>query len=114
MMNTVLSSETRAIRDLNDKLRQRHEGGVVLTTAGIAALGEECVAKILAAIAAFDDFSKDNDPHGEHDCALFDWQRYRIMFKIDYYDQSMRYHSDDATDPNQTVRVMTVMLASER
>lgn len=70
-------------------------------------------SEILATIAAFDSFSKDNDPYGEHDCALPDWRRHRIVFKIDYYDQSMRYHSDDATDPNQTVRVMTVMLASE-
>lgn len=112
-MNKVLSSKTLAIRDLNDRLRQTHECGLVISTAGIAAFGEECVAEILATVAAFDSFSKDNDPHGEHDCALLDWQGHRIMFKIDYYDQTMRYHSDDATDPKQTVRVMTVMLASE-
>ena len=37
----------------------------------------------------------------------------RIIFKIDYYDRDLAYHSPDASDPAVTERVMTVMLAEE-
>ncbi len=112
-MRKVLSPEVLAIRGLNDKLRQSHQGGQVMVTRGIAALGDIQAAQILAAVAAFDAFTADNDPHGEHDCAILNWQDHKVMFKIDYYDPTLQYHSDDPTDPDRTVRVMTVMLASE-
>ena len=35
------------------------------------------------------------------------------MFKIDYYDKSLCYLSNDPADPEQTVRVMTIMTAEE-
>ncbi len=101
------------IRRLNDLLRKTHSDGKVLLSAGITDLGQREAAQVLAAVANFDDFTEDNDPHGEHDCALFDWQEHRIMFKIDYYDPSLQYHSGDPADPTITTRVMTVMFASE-
>lgn len=113
MSKNVLSSHTEEIRRLNDELRTQFRGGKVMLTTGVTALGEMAVVEILNAIAAFDDFTADNDPHGEHDCALLDWQEERIMFKIDYYDQNLKYLSDNPADPSVTTRVMTVMLASE-
>lgn len=113
MTRKVLSARVIEIRRLNDELRQIHKGGRVLLSAGIAALSQLEIAAILTAVAAFDAFTTDSDPHGEHDCALFDWQEHRIMFKIDYYDLSLQYHSDDPADPKITTRVMTVMFASE-
>ena len=112
-MRKVLSPETVAIRRLNDRLRQTRMGGKVMLSASIAALSELNVAEVLSAVAVFDDFTSDNDPYGEHDCAIVEWQGQRVMFKIDYYDPTLRYHSDDPTDPALTVRVMTVMFADE-
>jgi hypothetical protein len=98
---------------LNDELRRFGRGGRIMITSGIQALGTDGVARVLAAVAAFDAFTDDNDPHGEHDCAILSVDGPRVMFKIDYYDCDLVYHSPDASDPTVTTRVMTVMLASE-
>jgi hypothetical protein len=36
-----------------------------------------------------------------------------IMFKIDYFDQTMSMHSPDPADPTVTQRVITIMFAEE-
>ena len=101
------------IRTLNDRLRQTGSGGTIQITAGLAALGPGLVFKILAAVAAFNQFTADNDPWGEHDCALLRVDDQTILWKIDYYDQTRSSLSPDPADPTLTVRVLTVMLASE-
>jgi len=52
-------------------------------------------------------------PYGEHDCAVLAVDGIEVLFKIDYYDRDLVYHSPDASDPTVTRRVMVVMLASE-
>jgi hypothetical protein len=101
------------IRALNDALRRFGRGGSVMMTSGIEALGVAGIARIMAAVAAFDAFTSDNDPYAEHDCAILTVDGARVLFKIDYYDRNLAYHSPDASDPKVTERVMTVMLASE-
>lgn len=102
-----------AIARLNDALRQRHQGGRVLITRGVAALGPDFVAAALAAVATFDAFDADNDPYGEHDFGVLTVGLQRVMFKLDYYDRSLTAGSPNPADPTVTVRVLTVMLASE-
>ena len=101
------------IRQLNDQLRCKSVGGRIVITRGIEALGSRAAANVLAAVAGFDDFTEDNDPWGEHDCAVLTVDGRRIIFKIDYYDRDLAYHSPDASDPAVTQRVLTVMLAEE-
>jgi hypothetical protein len=55
----------------------------------------------------------DNDPQGERDFGAFEHNGDRIFWKIDYYAHDMEHGSEDASDPRQTVRVLTIMLASE-
>ena len=98
---------------LNDELRRLGRGGRIMITAGIQALGTEGGAHVLAAVAAFDAFTTENDPYGEHECAIPTVDGLRVLFKIDYYDRDLTYHSPDPTDPTVTERIMTVMLASE-
>ena len=107
------TKRTERIRFLNDTLRSHHSGGSVTITAGIAQMHYKELSNIFATIAAFDAFSDDNDPYGEHDCASETIAGRKIMWKIDYYDPTMRTGSRDPADPNQTKRVMTVMLAEE-
>lgn len=101
------------IARLNDHLRRTFEGGRVVITAGIAALDPLHVNLILAGVRTFNAFTADNDPYGEHDCAIMMVRDMRIMWKIDYYDPTMTYLSSDATDPSVTVRVLTILLADE-
>lgn len=102
-----------AIRALNDDLRCHARGGVICITSGIQALGREALIAILIAVREFDTFTRDNDPHGEHDLGIFRAAGQRLLWKIDYYDLLRRYASPDPADANVTARVLTIMLASE-
>src|SRR4051812_49753041 len=106
-----MRSKTDLIRSLNDQLRQHLLGGLAVMTQGVAALGQEAVERIVKTIAVFDDFCHANDPHQEHDFGSFDADGHTIMFKIDYYDKALTYHSPDPSDPAVTERVITIMLA---
>ena len=101
------------IRELNDQLRRQAIGGRIVITSGIQALGADGVRQVLTAVARFDEFTEDNDPWGEHDCAILTVDGHRVIFKHDYFDRDLTYHSPDASDPVVTERVLTVMLAEE-
>jgi hypothetical protein len=111
---TDSSPEKRArIRELNDQLRRTAIGGRIVITSGIHALGTAAVCQVLAAVAGFDEFTEDNDPWGEHDCAVLTVNGRRVIFKIDYFDRDLRWHSPDASDPTVTERVLTIILSEE-
>ncbi len=109
--NTQEELRRRKIRQLNDHLRRTGKGGIVTITNGLAALDENLLNRVMLAVSAFDAFNEDNDP--EHDCAVITVEGVRVIWKIDYYDPSMKYGSEDPADPGQTRRVLTVMLAGE-
>ena len=108
-----MSLDTDRIRMLNDELRQHLFGGGAVITIGVAALGDDAVRRLVQAVAVFDDFCDDNDPYQEHDFGAFDFEGYRIMFKIDYYAREMQAASSDPADASVTERVLTLMLAGE-
>lgn len=106
-------THTEAIRRLNDLLRTTFSGGQVVMTAGIQALGEEVVARVLAAVRAFTTFTEDNDPYGEHDFGSLSVDGQNVLWKIDYYNADMTAGSETPDDPSRTTRVLTIMLAVE-
>jgi hypothetical protein len=108
-----MTTKTKAIRALNDELRQNFATGTALMTAGVAALGAETVARIVKTIGVYDDFWHANDPYEEHDFGSFEVDGYTIFFKIDYFDSTLTVHSPDPSDPAVTKRVITIMLAEE-
>jgi len=88
--------------------------GQLMMTAGIAALPGEVQADLVLAVMAFDDFTEDNDPHGEHDFGVIHHDiAGRVFWKIDLFDNELEFYTPDPTDPDQTVRVLTIMLAEE-
>ena len=85
----------------------------MVQTSGIAALPLDDQSAIREKVERFNAFSEDNDPHGERDFGAFEHDGERIFWKIDYYDPTLSMGSEDPSDPKQTVRVLTIMLASE-
>ena len=109
-----MDTNTNKIAELNDRFRTTGSGGRVLMTRGIADLDQPVQMVIMQKVREFSSFTEDNDPYGEHDFGSFEHEGVKIFWKIDYYDaHNSAMGSEDPADPEQTMRVLTVMLASE-
>jgi len=111
----MVEDRTARIAALNDELRMSFDSskGQVLLSRGIADLPGADKAEIIGLVRRFNAFSEDNDPYREHDFGKVEHNGHEVFFKIDYYDSNLEYHSEDATDPAKTKRVLTILLASE-
>ncbi len=110
----VIAMGTEIIARLNDAFRKTGAGGRIVMTAGVHGLAAQDRAAIMEKVRLYDEFHAANDPYGEHDFGSVEHNGHKICFKIDYYDPNLEYGSEDPEDPEQTVRVMTVMFAYER
>ena len=110
---TMLDACTTQIRELNDAFRRSLAHGVACLTDGVVARSTAFVAAAVVAVRSFDDFTANNDPYGEHDFGAVFVEGVKLLWKIDYYDRTLRYGSKDPSDPAQTTRVLTIMLAEE-
>jgi Protein of unknown function (DUF3768) len=110
----MTNDTTQKIVALNDLCRTATGiAGKLVQTSGICALPLTDQSAIREKVETFNDFTPDNDPHAERDFGAFEHNGERIFWKIDYYDTTMSKGSEDPSDPKQTVRVLTIMLASE-
>jgi hypothetical protein len=108
-MNDSLARQRAAeIADLNDTFRRTSRE--LILTSGIAKLSL-LVERILAGVRRFDEFRRDNDPYYEHDFGAFVIEGISVMWKIDYYDQNLRYWRDPLDA--RCRRVLTIMRADE-
>jgi hypothetical protein len=112
MTSTTVTTAER-IRALNDDFRRTFVGGAVLITAGVEAMPLDQRRSLLEKVRAFDVFTDDNDPHGEHDFGSVDEGGVRYFWKIDCYDCAAEFGSPDPADPAVTTRVLTIMRADE-
>ena len=104
MSKIAAPEQADRIRVLNDNFRSTFVGGQVVMTAGVNALPLDTKARVLLAVQSFSNFTKDNDPHGEHDFGSFEIEGETYFLKIDYYDprhgrrlrRSRRPGEDDA------------------
>ncbi len=99
---------------LNDKARTGLLPGStsVFLTRRVAALPEE-ISTLRRTAAEFDAFTEDNDPYRERDFGAVELAGERYFWKIDYYDRTLRFGAEDPSDTTETVRVLTLMHASE-
>ncbi len=117
----MTDDKTDKIRQQNDLTRRqlfaphwaRSIPCSVCHTQGIEGFSDDERDQIYVTVRDFDDFTEDNDPHGEHDFGAFDFKGQKIFWKIDYYAHDLQHGSEDPSDTKQTMRVLTILLASE-
>ena len=100
------------IAQLNDAARKSLAFQVMLTR-GVDELDGSKRGRVVEAMRSFSNFTKGNDPYGEHDFGSFTVEGDKFLFKFDYYDKGLEYGSEDPTNPAVTTRVLTLMFASE-
>jgi len=87
--------------------------GQFVMTRGVAALGPDAQLALTRRVASFDAFNADSDPHGWHEMGVIDFDGTTVWFKVDLYDVDYMYGSPEPSDPEQTRRVLTLLLPSE-
>ena len=114
--------EAALIAAQNDAFRQSILGntpvadvpkGQFVMTRGIAALGIDAQLELTRRVAAFDGFNADSDPQGWHEMGVIEFGGTTVWFKLDLYDVDYTYGSPEPSDPEQTRRVLTLLLPSE-
>lgn len=106
-------AKTARIRELNDILRTTGVGGTIAFTGSLAGELEEYRLEVYERVRLFRDFSEGRDPYGEHDFGQLRVTGKDVMWKIDYYDKTMEYGSEDPSDPEQTTRVLSIFFAED-
>ena len=109
----MANQKTARIAELNDAFRTTGLGGEMFGTSGVCSLSKPTVFRIFEAVKTFDEFTEDNDPHGQHDFGAFEVDQHKLFWKIDYYALDLMHGSEDPSDPKVTTRVLTIMLRSE-
>lgn len=114
LTDTIRKNAAQTIRELNDAFRQQPLVlGRVMLTSGIAEKPPKFRHEVMRAVQEFDAFDNANDPHAEHDFIAVEVDGEKVFAKIDYYDRTMEYGSEDPADASVTTRVLTIMLADE-
>lgn len=89
----------------NDLLRSTFIGCRVVVSEALHRSSKK--EDVISAVRSFNEFNKDNDPYGEHDCAFFEVDSERFYFKFDYYDDNYEFYKEDGN------RVLTIGFASD-
>ncbi len=108
-----MKHKTEVIRKLNDLARTTGRGVEFMTTPKVYVMPFLDYVAIIGLMKAHDDFTEDNDPHGEHDFGSFYYRGRNYLWKFDYYDLNREFASPDPSDPKVTRRVLTLMDACE-
>ena len=108
-----LTGRAERIAQLNDQLRKTGIGGRIVVTRGVQELPGFCAQRLLTQLASYDAFDVDNDPHRERDFGGLECCGAELLWKIGYYDPRMMWGSANPADPLVTVRVLTILLATE-
>lgn len=89
----------------NDLIRSTLTGGRIMMTKAVSEAANR--DEIIEAARTFNSFTKDNDPYGEHDFAIFEVGGEEYFFKFDYYDDKYEHFLEDGN------RVLMIGFANE-
>jgi hypothetical protein len=82
--------------------------GVTITN-GAAKLPD--IEGLLRNVRSYNNFTEKNDPYEAHDMGFFEWRGERVIWKIDYYNETLTCFEDPISDTCK--RIITVMIAKE-
>jgi len=114
-----MTDPTARIAALNDRCRQGLDphARILVTATCLATFSDDTTAseilvqaRLMAAVRRYK-FDRDDGP--ERNRGELDLDGHTVRFKIDYYDPSLDWGSEDPADPRATVRVMTIMLPED-
>jgi hypothetical protein len=80
-----------------------------MITRGVQELND--VFELIRAVSSYADFNEGCDPWGEHDFGSLEWDGTKVYWKIDYYDQALKYGGDPLS--GNCKRVLTILTAEE-
>ena len=104
----------RKLACLGETPSQPIQGRMHLTSS--LAMAEDGLAlEAVQAVGEFDVFEPENDPDGCHDFGAVDIRGQKVFWKIDLYeaDSDFRYGAETPDNPATTIRVLTIMMASD-
>tara|TARA_R110002072_G_scaffold133495_2_gene274006 strand:+ start:269 stop:658 length:390 start_codon:yes stop_codon:yes gene_type:complete len=104
----------RKLACLGETPSQPIQGRMHLTSS--LAMAEDGLAlEAVQAVGEFDVFEPENDPDGCHDFGAVDIRGQKVFWKIDLYeaDSDFRYGAEAPDNPATTMRVLTIMMASD-
>jgi len=104
----------RKLACLGETPSQPIQGRMHLTSS--LAMAEDGLAlEAVQAVGEFDVFEPENDPDGSHDFGAVDIRGEKVFWKIDLYEagSDFRYGAEAPDNPATTMRVLTVMMASD-
>lgn len=90
------------IKELNDNFRKSFLGGHVIISQKVQMLPAKSRKELFEYIKQFNNFTKENDPYGEHDFGSIKFQNNVYFWKIDYYDTNFLYHSPNPSNTSVT------------
>ena len=113
---------TQTLQAQNDAFRQalftkigdpRKRAGMYNVTRGVHHLPPDAKMQILHAVRAYNDFTADNDPYGEHDFGVIELPNLpKVYWRIEYYeDARMQYGAESPAE--KCFRSLTILLADE-
>ena len=112
LINDAFRTQQRSL-PLNGANRVK---GRTVITQGLNAMPPDVFVGVIAAVQAFDTFEKADDPYGDRDFGALTIPGLdeKIFWKIDVYaDASCEWGAEDPADPENSFRILTIMLASE-
>ena len=104
----------RKLACLGETPSQPIQGRMHLTSS--LAMAEDGLAlEAVQAVGEFDVFEPENDPDGSHDFGAVDIRGEKVFWKIDLYEagSDFRYGAEAPDNPATTMRVLTIMMASD-
>ena len=89
--------------------------GRMHVTRSLAEAEDGFMDEAVKATGEFDVFEPENDPDGCHDFGAVDIRGQKVFWKIDLYeaDSDFRYGAEIPDNPATTVRVLTIMMATD-